>query len=752
MGVGNTQKEKLENIIWIDPDIENYENKDYSEKLEKLNLLKYKFVNIEDALKCISEIKFKEVKIIISGKLYKKFVESFKQNIKEMYVAPKIIIFTSNTGKEYIFDQNFKKEDNKFYTFGGIATSYKEVENFLLNKSEPEKFDKIETNEDELTFDYIDTNEKLLLPLFFKGLIESKKEDSNKYNLSLYETYIERKLEPKGETIPAQKLIKILRSKSNIPDEILSKYYVRLYTFESNFYYDINKDLRQKTREKHLPFIKTLYEGIKLNALDPYKEDEPLYRGSLIKNSEIEKIKEYLKIKNPNLPGAIAFSRTFLSFSKKESEAENFLTRSKFKEGFSKVKYILMSDRNSGYNLSTHCDIKNITYHPKEEEVLFLPFSCFEIKDNIKDKNDNGNMTYEITLLYLGKYLKKIKDDQNLYLDEKILPDSDFKKQLAEFGLIKNIENKKTIELIDSFDLYSNIFDGNNAITGQIEIELNDINKDIQIINSFENAKKVANENYSDELNYQNESDIQDNIQIRIDGKLIEFSYFYQFEKKGKYTIKYSFKKDLTKINHLFYNCSNLTKLDFSNCILNNLTNICNIFNGCSKLEDLKISNLKTQNVTDMNGMFYNCYCLPKIDLTKFNTEKVTNMNRMFYNCYKLKDINLLSFDTKNVIDMSYMFNSCSSLESLNLTNFNTEKVTNMSYMFNNCSKLKSLNLANFRTSNVISMDNMFYSCEKLSNLDLSKFDTIKVKKIKNMFFGCSLLNKDKINTKDKKI
>ena len=411
-----------------------------------------------------------------------------------------------------------------------------------------------------------------------------------------------------------------------------------------------------------------------------------------------------------------------------------------------------MSDRNSGYNLSTHCDIKNITYHPKEEEVLFLPFSCFEIKDNIKDKNDNGNMTYEITLLYLGKYLKKIKDDQNLYLDEKILPDSDFKKQLAEFGLIKNIENKKTIELIDSFDLYSNIFDGNNAITGQIEIELNDINKDIQIINSFENAKKVANENYSDELNYQNESDIQDNIQIRIDGKLIEFSYFYQFEKKGKYTIKYSFKKDLTKINHLFYNCSNLTKLDFSNCILNNLTNICNIFKGCSKLEDLKISNLKTQNVTDMNGMFYNCYCLPKIDLTKFNTEKVTNMNRMFYNCYKLKDINLLSFDTKNVIDMSYMFNSCSSLESLNLTNFNTEKVTNMSYMFNNCSKLKSLNLANFRTSNVISMDNMFYSCEKLSNLDLSKFDTIKVKKIKNMFFGCSLLNKDKINTKDKKI
>ena len=43
-------------------------------------------------------------------------------------------------------------------------------------------------------------------------------------------------------------------------------------------------------------------------------------------------------------------------------------------------------DDNIGYNLSTHGDIEKISFIPNEREVLFFPFSSFEIKDIKKQK------------------------------------------------------------------------------------------------------------------------------------------------------------------------------------------------------------------------------------------------------------------------------------------------------------------------------------------------------------------------------
>ena len=47
----------------------------------------------------------------------------------------------------------------------------------------------------------------------------------------------------------------------DIPIELLSKYYIRAYTIESNFYKNINKELGSNKKESHLSFIKVLYEG-----------------------------------------------------------------------------------------------------------------------------------------------------------------------------------------------------------------------------------------------------------------------------------------------------------------------------------------------------------------------------------------------------------------------------------------------------------------------------------------------------------
>ena len=74
--------------------------------------------------------------------------------------------------------------------------------------------------------------------------------------------------------------------------EILCKYYARIYTVESRFYKDINKDLRMSNKDKYLPYVKAFYEGVKLRAL-PLSDVNKLYRGGNLTKSEIDKIKIY---------------------------------------------------------------------------------------------------------------------------------------------------------------------------------------------------------------------------------------------------------------------------------------------------------------------------------------------------------------------------------------------------------------------------------------------------------------------------
>ena len=76
-----------------------------------------------------------------------------------------------------------------------------------------------------------------------------------------------------------------------------------------------------------------------------------------------------------------------------------------------------------------------------------------------------------------------------------------------------------------------------NYINAEIYIKEEDINKNIRIINSFENAK-TENEWEDGEYDYiyANEKEIK-RCEIKINGELIPFCYFYKFNQKGKYYI-----------------------------------------------------------------------------------------------------------------------------------------------------------------------------------------------------------------------
>ena len=182
---------------------------------------------------------------------------------------------------------------------------------------------------------------------------------------------------------------------------------------------------------------------------------------------------------------------------------------------------------------------------------------------------------------------------------------------------MENLENKMN---------RMNFNNKNNIIIGEIYIKKEDINKDIRIINSFENVKREKNwKDRDDDIKYLNEKEIKENIEIKINGKIIEFTYYYQFNKEGKYKIEYSFKNNLTKTCYMFSDCNSLISLDLSNFNTQNVTNMYCMFNGCSSLNSIDVTKFNIQNVSDMSYMFSVCNSLKKQNINA-KDNKILNL------------------------------------------------------------------------------------------------------------------------------
>lgn len=177
----------------------------------------------------------------------------------------------------------YKNNNIKLYNYFGIVDSFDEIKKFVKNEFTPNKSKFIK--EMKLAFEYIDKKEKLLLPLLFKVLIDVVSNvNIEEYTTSLYNKYSK-------ENGKIKNLLGSIKSIKNIPVETLSKYYARLYTLESNFYKNLNNDLLSNKKEQflsYLPYIKILYEGVKLKSL-PLATDNLLYRGTKLSNDFGEK-------------------------------------------------------------------------------------------------------------------------------------------------------------------------------------------------------------------------------------------------------------------------------------------------------------------------------------------------------------------------------------------------------------------------------------------------------------------------------
>ena len=394
----------VKNVLWFDENINDEDNFEYLEKMKKKFVSVKGYTNIEEGFKNYYVNDFSLIVTIVSGRLWGRYLSFFKKKINQILNIPYTIIFTSEDYKSILYKIKSDKEHNMsydtlvdigdpFYNPGGVVSciedliakiesleiSYKfQAKTRLINKYQYEGL---------LTFEYLENEEDLIAPALYKDIITNEPLEREEI-IKIMDYLITFNNDDLRE------LIVQLKYFDRIPIEILSKYMIRCYTFESDFYRTINFDLMHSKMENiYKSFIKLLYFGIEKKSFFSFT-GKILYRGAMINKKEYENIKQYKK--EGKINNIVVFSKAFLSFSLKKDEAKKFI--GKPYGDVLGVLYVL--DNNNKDSMESNACIQQLSAFPDEEEILFFPGSSFIISD-IKAIDDSQ---IEIDLNYNGKF------------------------------------------------------------------------------------------------------------------------------------------------------------------------------------------------------------------------------------------------------------------------------------------------------------------------------------------------------------
>ena len=296
------QEKKLSKLIWIDYNINGKENLKYKNELKEIIFL-IECNSIEQGLQEIKKIKFERVILMLTKTMFKDFITLFEKEKKEICCSLNIIVFTKKKSRleiEEICKNNEQISSGYIFNKANIFHNFKQIKNFITQETGENiffstHFEIIDENnkiyyENIANFEKIENFEELILPIYFhKIIIPITLEEIHTFNYYLSTSYEKSK-----------KLISQLENMAEMPNEIICKYWVNIYTLETGkFYAILNNGLREKKFKLFLPFIKMMYEGVNKKVfISIYKEE--LYSGGLISNVELEKLRNNLNENNNN--------------------------------------------------------------------------------------------------------------------------------------------------------------------------------------------------------------------------------------------------------------------------------------------------------------------------------------------------------------------------------------------------------------------------------------------------------------------
>ena len=456
-----SQKEDSLKFIWIDYNIDSKENIYYKNEL-KQNFTLIECKSIEQGLNQINEIKFERVILMLSQKMFNDFLPEFEKEKTKICCSLNIIVFSRRDKKRLVEEIcNNNKDISSGYIFDkeNIFNKFSQIKDFIQGEVKGKNvitpnFEKIdETNKiyydyEQIIskFDKIENFEELILPIYFHKIMDPISLEEI-HNFNYYLTSFKE----------AKKIISQLENIADMPIEIVCKYWAYIYTLEKGKFFSVlNNGLRKKKFKLFLPFIKMMYEGIKRNVFTSIK-DEVLYSGGIISNKELQELRNSINeknnissinINNNGFPILIYYFKSFKSFTRKKDITKTFMKM--LPKDSTKVLYIVEKNNIEG-DLVSNSYIKDFSKYGYEEEVLFFPFSSFEI-EKIEDEINHVN----IYLKYLGRYKSIIEGKKSMNNLFKDIPINNFGREINEMGLI----NYKFIRFFEVEEVIS--LDGNS--------------------------------------------------------------------------------------------------------------------------------------------------------------------------------------------------------------------------------------------------------------------------------------------------
>jgi hypothetical protein len=425
--------------IWIDSNIENLENLQYTLILKEKYPTIAIYKRIEEALEYFKKVKFNVTYIIVSGSLFAEFKKKLDKIINEIYTVPKIIIFTSETTKKKI--ETIDVINDSFYNNGGIVLDCCDLLSFLNANFYTRELRRLRRERDEggedFNFELLKEEKDFIGALYLSRLFKEPKEEEclkfDKYLLSKYQNDGMQELISQVYKVKCPTLLRI-------------KYWLRAYTLQTNFYNDMNSDLMRDKIEPYKAYIQLLYYGLNKNEFN-FSYTKNLYRGALMNKKELEEIIKHMeKNNNLSIPCGLVQSKAFMSFSLDKNVALSFLNKKlakleekkKKKEELDEVGvfYILKSEvpdlkeRILNNKNATNADLKDISAYGYEREILLFPFSIFEVCD-IKKENDYYVIYLNILVKYKQYFYFKNQSDKI-----KSIYQSKYVKYLVEKDLI----------------------------------------------------------------------------------------------------------------------------------------------------------------------------------------------------------------------------------------------------------------------------------------------------------------------------